>query len=187
MMPKALHELLAQADELAARFEAYEPQPGDQDTVDPLTVLHLAALRRAEAERELAEAVERAREHKVSWRAIGDAVGTTGESARQRFGLRGVNTRNSRTGGGRTIANRTSAGRTSSKRASTGRTNAKRASGSTNVISGKSSARSVLAQEVTDEIVLVVGDADGDTPAIVFEGTAVELRVNCGDESGDED
>jgi hypothetical protein len=85
-MPKALHELIAQADEFAARFEAYEPRQEDRDTVNPVTALHLAALRRAEAERELAAAIERARQSKVAWRVIGDAVGTTGESARQRYG-----------------------------------------------------------------------------------------------------
>lgn len=85
-MPKALHELLAQADELAAWFESYEPAAGDRHTVDPVTALHLAALRRAVAERELAEAVERAREQDVPWRVIGEAVGTSGESARQRYG-----------------------------------------------------------------------------------------------------
>ena len=44
-----------------------------------------AAVRRAPAENELAEAVHAAREAQVSWRELGEAIGTTGEAARQRY------------------------------------------------------------------------------------------------------
>ncbi len=84
-MPRSLEDLLAQADALADRFEQYEPRPGDVDAVSPLTAVRLAALRRAQAERDLAEAVSAAREGRASWQAIGEAVGTTGEAARQRY------------------------------------------------------------------------------------------------------
>ena len=87
-MPRSLDEMMAQADALADRFEAYEPEPGDRDTVAPLTQLRLAALKRAEAEREIAEAVANARRSDTSWKAIGAAVGTSGEAARQRYGKR---------------------------------------------------------------------------------------------------
>lgn len=85
-MPRSLEEMMAQADDLADRFEAYEPEPGDRDTVSPLTQLRLAALKRAEAEREIAEAVATARRSDTSWKVIGAAVGTSGEAARQRYG-----------------------------------------------------------------------------------------------------
>ena len=84
-MPRSLHDLLAQADALADRFEQYDPQPGDTEAVSPVTAVRLAALRRAEAERGLAEAVRAAREGRVSWQAIGQAAGTSGEAARQRY------------------------------------------------------------------------------------------------------
>lgn len=85
-MPKSLHEMIARADELADAFEAYEPRDGDRGTASPVTVLKLAALRRAAAERDLAEAVGTARAARVSWAEIGRAVGTSGEAARQRYG-----------------------------------------------------------------------------------------------------
>jgi hypothetical protein len=48
--------------------------------------LRLAAVRRAEADRALLEAVVDARQHHVSWAAIGSLLGTSGEAARQRYG-----------------------------------------------------------------------------------------------------
>ena len=81
-MPRSLEELLAQADALAEN----EPRPGDGDRVTPLLALRLAALKRAEAERELSLAVGRARKADLSWKTIGEIVGTSGEAARQRYG-----------------------------------------------------------------------------------------------------
>jgi hypothetical protein len=45
----------------------------------------LAAWRRDAAEKELAEAVRAAREQRLSWREVGEAIGTSGEAARQRY------------------------------------------------------------------------------------------------------
>lgn len=87
-MRRSLDEIMAQADDLADRFQSYEPEPGDRDTVSPLTQLRLAALKRAEAEREIAEAVAKARRSDTSWKVTGAAVGTSGEAARQRYGKR---------------------------------------------------------------------------------------------------
>jgi hypothetical protein len=84
-MPRSLYNLLAQADALADCFEQYDPQPGDTEAVSAVTAVRLAALRRAEAERDLAEAVWAARVGRVSWQAIGQAAGTSGEAARQRY------------------------------------------------------------------------------------------------------
>jgi hypothetical protein len=85
-MPRSLEEILAHADELADAFEAYDPEPGDEGKVSSLMSLHLAAVRRSEADRALLEAVSEAREHQVSWAAIGNVLGTSGEAARQRCG-----------------------------------------------------------------------------------------------------
>ena len=85
-MPRSLDDLIAHADELADRFETYEPADADRGIEPPLMAVRRAAYGRALAERELAGAVHRARESGVSWATIGDAVGTTGEAARQRYG-----------------------------------------------------------------------------------------------------
>ncbi len=83
-MPRSLDELVAQADELADRFEAYEPEEADRGE-SALMALRRAAYRRVLIERGLADAVHLARSQGVSWRQIGEAVGTTGEAARQRY------------------------------------------------------------------------------------------------------
>ena len=75
-------------NDIARRFENYEPQPGDDNApLPPVMAVKLAVWRRHMAERELAEAVRAAREQKLSWRELGEAIGTSGEAARQRYGL----------------------------------------------------------------------------------------------------
>lgn len=86
MMRRSIEELIARADELADEFENYEPKVEDFDApLPPLMAVRLAAWRRDAAERDLATAVADARERDTSWRAIGEAIGTTGEAARQRY------------------------------------------------------------------------------------------------------
>jgi len=84
-MPRTTEEIIAHATELARQFEDYEPRPGDERRVSALTMLRLAALKRAEVERELQDAVRVARQQGVAWRDIGEVVGTSGEAARQRY------------------------------------------------------------------------------------------------------
>ena len=75
-------------NDIARRFENYEPQPGDENAaLPPVMAVKLAAWRRDTAERELAEAVRAAREQKLSWQEVGKAIGTSGKAARQRYGL----------------------------------------------------------------------------------------------------
>ncbi len=85
-MPRSLEEILAQADKLADAFEAYEPDAADEGKASIRVALRLAAARRAEADRALLAAVTDAREQHVSWEAIGEQLGTSGEAARQRYG-----------------------------------------------------------------------------------------------------
>ncbi|WHP16263.1 hypothetical protein [Cellulomonas sp. ES6] len=86
-MPRSLDDILARSEQLADEFEAYEPGPGDRGRVSPVTAVRLAALRRDEAERELADAIAAARRDEgTSWARIGALVGTSGEAARQRYG-----------------------------------------------------------------------------------------------------
>lgn len=86
MTRRSIDDIIARADELADTFENYDPKPGDQDApVPPIMAVKLAAWRRDTAERELAEAVRAAREQRLSWREVGEAIGTSGEAARQRY------------------------------------------------------------------------------------------------------
>ncbi|NHA68237.1 hypothetical protein EPD83_009260 [Phycicoccus sp. CMS6Z-2] len=85
MMPRTVDEILQHADELAARFEDYEPREGDELDSAAVALLRTAVAERSEAERHMVEAVRRAREAGLSWSAIGSLVGTSGEAARQRY------------------------------------------------------------------------------------------------------
>ncbi|MBU6245396.1 MAG: hypothetical protein KGP12_09290 [Actinomycetales bacterium] len=83
-MPRTVEEILQHADELATRFEDGDEASGVGH--DPHSVgLRVAVAARGEAERHLIEAVTAARTSGMSWAAIGQFVGTTGEAARQRY------------------------------------------------------------------------------------------------------
>lgn len=86
MMPRSLEEIIAHADELADAFERYDPALQEEGTSSPLVALQVAAARRAEADRTVLTAIIEARDHRVSWAAIGGLLGTSGEAARQRYG-----------------------------------------------------------------------------------------------------
>ncbi len=85
-MPRPLQEIINHAEDLAKRFEDYEPHPEDER--DPATLKHLrdAVLARSDAERSIRDAVAAARSDGQSWAAIGSMLGTSGEAARQRYG-----------------------------------------------------------------------------------------------------
>jgi hypothetical protein len=84
-MPRTVDEILQHADELAARFEDYEPT--DAQELDPAAValLRAAVQERSDAERHIIEAISTARASGMSWSAIGSFVGTSGEAARERY------------------------------------------------------------------------------------------------------
>lgn len=87
MTRRSIADIAARADEFADAFENYDPKSGDQDAPLPsVMAVKFAAWRRDAAERELAEAVQAAREKRLSWREVGEAIGTSGEAARQRYG-----------------------------------------------------------------------------------------------------
>jgi hypothetical protein len=83
-MPRTAQEIIDHADELAARFEQAEPNELREATA--LRIVRNAFLARADAERNLGDAVVRARLEGHSWAAIGAMVATSGEAARQRYG-----------------------------------------------------------------------------------------------------
>ena len=84
-MPRSIQEILDHADELAQRFEDYEPEPGDERPVEDY-LLERAALARARGERQIVDAVTAARAKNVPWQRIGELLGTSGQAAQQRYG-----------------------------------------------------------------------------------------------------
>jgi hypothetical protein len=84
-MPRTVDEILAHADELAQRFENYDPRDADELDRAAVAELRSATQERSTAERHVLDAVRRARSAGMSWAAIGALVGTSGEAARQRY------------------------------------------------------------------------------------------------------
>ena len=84
-MPRTVDEILQHADQLAARFESYEPNPADELDAGAVALLRAAVVERSQAERHLIDAIRKAREAGMPWSAIGTFVGTSGEAARQRY------------------------------------------------------------------------------------------------------
>ena len=85
-MPRTVEEILAHADELATRFEYYEPNPADEVADEAVAALRGAVGERSTAERHVRDAVQEARAAGLSWAKIGHIVGTSGEAVRQRYG-----------------------------------------------------------------------------------------------------
>ena len=84
-MPRSIQEILDHADELARRFEEYEPTEGDERPVEEY-LLQRAALGRARSERQIVDAVAAARASGISWNKIGEILGTSAQAAQQRYG-----------------------------------------------------------------------------------------------------
>ncbi len=83
-MPRSIQEILDQADELAKKFEDYEPEASDERPVEEY-MLERAALARARSERQVADAVIAARAAGASWQKIGGLLGTSAQAAQQRY------------------------------------------------------------------------------------------------------
>ncbi|MFK8022699.1 MAG: hypothetical protein AB8G26_01940 [Ilumatobacter sp.] len=84
-MPRSIQDILDHADELADRFENYEPDPNDERPVEEY-LLERAALARARSERQIVDAITAARSKQVSWVRIGELLGTSAQAAQQRYG-----------------------------------------------------------------------------------------------------
>ena len=87
-MPRTVQDILDHADELARRFEAYEPAPEDERDASVFAALRAAVVSRSDAERSIMTAVNEARAAGYSWAFIGSMLGTSGEAARQRYGTK---------------------------------------------------------------------------------------------------
>ncbi len=84
-MPRTIQDILDHADEVAARLEAYDPSSADERPAEEF-LLEQAVLERARGERELTEAVAAARIKGLTWRRIGEILGTSPQAAHQRYG-----------------------------------------------------------------------------------------------------
>jgi hypothetical protein len=84
-MPRSIQEILDHADELARRFEDYEPVPGDERRLEEY-ILERAALERARGERQVVDAVSAARAKGIPWQRIGEILGTSAQAAQHRYG-----------------------------------------------------------------------------------------------------
>ena len=84
-MPRSIQDILDHGDELARRFEEYEPDDADERPVE-VYLLERAALDRARSERQIVDAVVRARSAGISWKEIGKVLGTSAQAAQQRYG-----------------------------------------------------------------------------------------------------
>jgi hypothetical protein len=79
-MPRSIQEILDHADDLAKRFEDYDPAG-----VDEVVLLRRAVLARARSERGVVDAVVGARAAGLSWAAVGEVLGTSAQAAQQRY------------------------------------------------------------------------------------------------------
>ena len=84
-MPRTIQEILDHADDLAKKFEDFDPADGTERPVAEY-LLQRAALARARTERQIVEAVEAARVDGISWAKIGALLGTSAQAAQQRYG-----------------------------------------------------------------------------------------------------
>ncbi|TDE14148.1 hypothetical protein [Jiangella asiatica] len=85
-MPYSFQYVIEHAEELARRFEEHEPDPSKFKDARPLAAIYRAVQARAQAERDILEAVRDARAAGLAWWLIGSYLGTSGEAARQRYG-----------------------------------------------------------------------------------------------------
>jgi hypothetical protein len=84
-MPRSIQEILDHADELEKKFQDYDPSDADEVDVAEY-LLRRAALNRARSERQVVEAVAAARAAGLSWKRIGQQIGTSAQGAQQRYG-----------------------------------------------------------------------------------------------------
>lgn len=84
-MPRSIQEILDHAEELAQRFENFDPDVATEVPVEEY-LLQRAVVTRARSEKLLLDAVAQARAKGVSWQKIGALIGTSAQAAQQRYG-----------------------------------------------------------------------------------------------------
>lgn len=84
-MPRSIQDILDHADQLAERFENFDPEEAVEVPVEEY-LLQRAVVARARSEQQLVEAVATARASGLSWQKIGVLLGTSAQAAQQRYG-----------------------------------------------------------------------------------------------------
>jgi hypothetical protein len=84
-MPRSIQDILDHADELAKRFEDFDPEHAKEIPVEEY-LLQRAVVARARSEKQLLDNVIAARAAGVSWQKIGALLGTSAQAAQQRYG-----------------------------------------------------------------------------------------------------
>jgi len=84
-MPRSIQDILDHADELAKRFQDFDPDQADEIPVEEY-LLQRAVVARARSEQKLIDAVVNARRADLSWQKIGALLGTSAQAAQQRYG-----------------------------------------------------------------------------------------------------
>lgn len=85
-MPRNAQSIIDHADDLAARFEAAEPNPLSDEGQAAVGDLRNAVVERGRAEARILAAVTRARAEGVSWAVLAVTLGTSRQAAQQRYG-----------------------------------------------------------------------------------------------------
>lgn len=83
-MPRSIQDILDHADQLAERFENFDPDDAVEIPVEEY-LLQRAVIARARSEQQLLDAVAKARSAGVSWQKIGTLLGTSAQAAQQRY------------------------------------------------------------------------------------------------------
>ena len=84
-MPRSIQDILDHADELAKRFENFDPDHAEEIPVEEF-LLQRAVVARARSEQQLVDTVITARGAGLSWQRIGAILGTSAQAAQQRYG-----------------------------------------------------------------------------------------------------
>ncbi len=84
-MPRSIQDILDHADELAKRFEDFDPDHADDVPVEEY-LLQRAVVARARSEQQQIGTVVNARSAGLSWQKIGALLGTSAQAAQQRYG-----------------------------------------------------------------------------------------------------
>ena len=84
-MPRSIQDILDHADELAKRFQDFDPDHADEIRVEEY-LLQRAVVTRARSEQQLMDTVVNARSAGLSWQKIGALLGTSAQAAQQRYG-----------------------------------------------------------------------------------------------------
>ena len=85
-MPRSIQDILDHGDELAKRFEGFDPKQAHDIPVEEY-LLQRAVVARARSEQQLLDTVVAARAAGVSWQKIGTLLGTSAQAAQQRYAI----------------------------------------------------------------------------------------------------